>query len=78
MGSAITVGQLGYHKGLIKGKSAINKKKASLFSAVQIQKPEIKTVSEVKVLLPNGFQCLFPSTADPSHIKLLVKALLSC
>lgn len=74
----ISLGRFGYHKGLIKGKQQIPNKKSSLFSAIQIQKNEPKIVGEIKILLPNGFQCLFPSTIDPSQIKPFIEALLSC
>jgi len=36
------------------------------------------TASEVKLSLPNGFQCAFPSHTDTAQIKRLVEALLSC
>ena len=36
------------------------------------------TSSEIKLLLPNGFQCTFVSHLDVVHVKKLVQALLTC
>lgn len=35
-------------------------------------------VSEIKLSLPNGFQCAFPSHTDSLQLKRLIEALLSC
>lgn len=34
--------------------------------------------SEIKLSLPNGFQCCFPSHTDATQIKRLIEVLLSC
>jgi hypothetical protein len=34
--------------------------------------------NEIKLSLPNGFQCSFPSNTDTAQIKRLVEVLLSC
>ena len=34
--------------------------------------------NEIKLSLPNGFQCTFPIYTDAAQIKRLVEALLSC
>lgn len=39
---------------------------------------KLVTVSEIKLSLPNGFQCTFPSHTDAVQIKRLVETLLSC
>lgn len=36
------------------------------------------TSSDIKLTLPNGFQCVFPSHVDVVQIKRLVEVLLSC
>ena len=36
------------------------------------------TASEIKLSLPNGFQCTFPIHTDVTQLKRLVEALLSC
>lgn len=34
--------------------------------------------SEIKLSLPNGFQCSFPSHTEATQIKRLIEVLLSC
>lgn len=36
------------------------------------------TASDIKLSLPNGFQCTFPIHTDLAQFKRLVEALLSC
>jgi len=51
----------------------------SCFVPVKIpQQEKPVTGSEVKLSLPNGFQCTFSSHIDAVQIKRLVEALLSC
>jgi len=73
----ITLAQLGYHRGLIKSKERV-KKNQKLFSEVQIKQPVLNVTSEIKIILPNGFQCFIPSTIDILQVKRLMEALLSC
>lgn len=35
-------------------------------------------ISDIKLLLPNGFQCTFTSHTDMLQIKRLIEVLLSC
>lgn len=68
-----------YYRCLLKNKekaAAINK---TSFLPVKVL-PKEKTVvsSEIKLSLPNGFQCVFSSNLDPIQIKRLVEALLAC
>ena len=58
-----------YYKGVIKSKSVIEEHKVKeklspTFSAVQIKRPESSVASDIKILLPNGFQCFIPSVID--------------
>jgi hypothetical protein len=71
--------QFGYYRGVIKSKDKIktNQKNQQLFSAVQIKKPDL-TASEIKIILPNGFQCVIPSAMDTAQLKKIMGALLSC
>lgn len=39
---------------------------------------KITVATEIKLSLPNGFQCVFPVNADVVQIKRLVEVLLSC
>jgi hypothetical protein len=50
----------------------------NLFSAIQIKKPELKVSAEIKIVLPNGFQCFIPDSTDVAQVKRLMEALLSC
>lgn len=74
----IAVSQFGYYRGLLKAKDRANLKKPELFSPVQIKKIDTKQSHEVKIVLPNGFQCYFPASVDSMQIKRLMEALLSC
>ena len=49
-----------------------------LFSSVKIKKSESNISSEIKIILPNGFQCVVLSVMDVSQIKRLMEALISC
>ena len=73
----IRLPQLGYHRGLIKSKERI-KKNQKLFSEVQIKQPVLNVTSEIKIILPNGFQCFISSAIDTLQVKRLMEALLSC
>jgi hypothetical protein len=50
-------------------------------SFVQVKIPDrdkAVITSEIKLSLPNGFQCSFPSHTDVDQIKRLIEVLLSC
>lgn len=59
------------------GNAKIKNKFEQLFSTVSIKKPEL-TLSEIKIILPNGFHCVVPSTIEIIQVRKLVEALLSC
>lgn len=74
-----------YYKGVIKSKNAIEEHKSKVdkmlppvFSPIQIKKSDSGTACEIKVILPNGFQCVIPTVADMVQVKRLMEALLSC
>lgn len=68
-----------YYRSLLKNKEkseAINK---ASFTPVKVLAKESTVVSgEIKLSLPNGFQCAFPSHLDSIQIKRLVEVLLAC
>lgn len=72
--------QFGYYRGVIKSKDKIKtiQNNQQLFSAVQIKNPESNKLSEIKIILPNGFQCVIPSTMDAVQLRKIMEALLSC
>lgn len=73
----LVASKFGYYRSVIKSqdKTHTNQK---LFSAVQIKKSELGASSEIKIILPNGFQCVIPNAMDVLQVKRLVEALLSC
>lgn len=46
------------------------------FTSIKVSKPF--NDQEIRLILPNGFQCQFPSTLESHQIKELVRALLLC
>lgn len=74
----ISIAQLGYYRGILKNKNRSAVKSRPLFSPVQIKKPDIKTSSEIKITLPNGFHCYFPASIESTQIKKIIEVLLAC
>ena len=74
----LAVSQFGYHRRSLKARERVQSAKPELFSAVQIKKPETKMSDEIKIVLPNGFQCYLPASIDSMQIRRLMEALLSC
>ena len=68
----ISSAQLGYYRSILKPRQVAE----GSFTPVAIKQSSIS--KDVRVLLPNGFQCTFPSDLNASAIKELIKALLSC
>lgn len=67
-----------YYRGQFKMREKASPSNAS-FEPVKIPAREKAAIAtEVKLLLPNGFQCVFPVNTDAIQIKRLVEALLSC
>lgn len=64
-----------YYRGIFRGNQQSNKSKGA-FAPVTIAKPT--TLHEIRLTLPNGFQCIFPSDLESSRIKELVGIFLSC
>lgn len=69
--------KFGYYRSVLKSQDKVNANQP-LFSTVQIKKPAQNTLSEIKIILPNGFQCFIPVAMDTPHVKRLMEALLSC
>lgn len=69
--------KFGYYRSVIKSQDKVNANQ-KLFSAVQIKKPEQNASSEIRIILPNGFQCFIPAAMDTLRVKHLMEALLSC
>lgn len=73
----LVASKFGYYRSVIKSQDKVNTNQ-KLFSAVQIKKSESNTLSEIKIILPNGFQCFIPSAMDALQLKRILEALLSC
>lgn len=76
---SIILSKFGYYRSILKNDGAKSTIKPTSFVPVKISTKE-HTVpsSEIKLSLPNGFQCTFQSTIDPAQIKRFVEVLLSC
>lgn len=72
----VSSAQFGYYRGLLKSKKQDSKKIANAFVPVKINQQT--AVSEIRLTLPNGFQCTFPTETDTSRMKELIGVLLSC
>jgi len=74
----LVLSQFVYYRGLIRAKE--NKSAASnqTFTPIQVSKIDSNSASEIRIILPNGFQCYVSSRIEVLQIKRLVEALLTC
>src|ERR1700678_676736 len=68
----IDLAKFGYNRGRIKKKEHLNDSNNAEFKSVKIT-PSVNTVDEIKVSLPNGFQCVFLSRIDAIQIKKIIE-----
>lgn len=68
----LSTAQFGYYKGLRK----TQQKPAGTFSPVKVN--ALLNTAEIRLTLPNGFQCVLPCNLDKAQIKNLMEVLLSC
>lgn len=73
----IDLAKFGYHRGRIKTKQQLNDSNNTEFKPVKIT-AQVNTVDEIKITLPNGFQCIFSNRTDAMQIKKIIEILLSC
>jgi hypothetical protein len=74
----LSLPQLVYYHGLFKREKASSSDAVS-FVPVKIPSRDKPVVTnEIKLSLPNGFQCAFPIHIEAAQIKRLVEVLLSC
>lgn len=64
--------QMSYYRGVFKSKQM----GGGTFSAITI-KPS-PSVRDIRITLPNGFQCIFPCDLNAPQIKEWILVLLSC
>ena len=68
----ISSAKLGYYRNVLKPQQA----QVGAFTPVTIK--QISPSKDIRITLPNGFQCVFPSDLSTSQIKEWVTVLLSC
>lgn len=71
----ISTSSLGCYRGLFRGKKKIKK---PIGTCMLVNSPKSVSTSEIRLTLPNGFQCTFPCDFEPSRLKEWVGALLFC
>jgi|GEM_PF-1450074 hypothetical protein len=74
----LALSQFVYYRSVFKTKKCDQVKAAELFSPIQVKKIERNTSLEIKIVLPNGFQCFVPSQIEASCLRSIMEALLSC
>jgi hypothetical protein len=74
----LVLSQFVYYRGLIKGKEYKRAVSTKPFAPVQVSRNGSNSVSEIRIILPNGFQCYVSSHVEVVQIKRLVETLLSC
>jgi hypothetical protein len=74
----ISLPQFVYYRSLFKQEEK-SQAMAGGFVPLKLQQSDKSaSSSEIKLSLPNGFQCAFPSHVDATQIKRLIEVLLSC
>lgn len=68
----ISSAQLGYYRSVLKPKQT----QIGSFTPVAIK--QASSSKDIRITLPNGFQCIFPSDLTASQIKEWIMVLLSC
>jgi hypothetical protein len=74
----LVLSQFVYYRGLIKAKESASVVSTDSFTPIQVNKSESNIASEIRIVLPNGFQCFVSSRIDVLQIKRLVEVLLIC
>ena len=68
--------QFGYYRGAFQAKQRAPKEMTRAFSPVKISQQS--SSNEIRITLPNGFQCAFSTEVEASRIKELIGVILSC
>lgn len=74
----LVLSQFVYYRLGIKKKGDLSGLKTSSFEPIQLQENKNHSASSIRVLLPNGMQCVLPSHLDVRQVKQWVEVLLSC
>lgn len=65
-----------YYRSKFRGKAQVQKKPPGTFTPVSVTKSPV--THEIRLSLPNGFQCSLPLDIDPLRVKELLEVILSC
>ena len=72
----LILSQFVYYRSQVKNTATA---KESSFTPVKVAtNNSVTSATDIKLILPNGFQCVFASGIEVSQVKRLVEALLSC
>lgn len=75
----IVLSQFTYYRGILSDKPPLDSKKVKpALSPIKIIPSETSPSSDIRLTLPNGFQCVFSSRLELTHVKRLMEVLLSC
>ena len=76
----LVLSQFVYYRCRFKNKDKIIQVRQSAFKSVKVisKEPPSATSGDIRLSLPNGFQCSFPCSFDAIQVKRLVEVLLSC
>ena len=75
----LIVSQFVYYRNKFKNKYKVVQTAEPVLKPVKIISKEPSAVSgDIRLSLPNGFQCSFPCSFDATQVKRLVEVLLSC
>ena len=75
----LVLSQFTYYRGVLLDKPQSDSKKIkATFSPVKIVPADSHAASDIRLTLPNGFQCVFSSRLELAHVKRLMEVLLSC
>src|SRR5688500_313547 len=74
----LVLSQFAYYHSLLKIDKENKPETLSNIVTVKFNKNEPSVSTEVRIVLPNGFQCYLPAHLDAVQIKQLLSVLLSC
>lgn len=74
----LTLSQFTYYRGIVRAPQRPTTSTLNAFKPIKINNTDQPVSSNIRILLPNGFQCYIPSHVDALQVKRLVEVLLSC
>lgn len=74
----LVLSQFVYYRSVVRMPMPTHEKPSSTVIPITIKSAKNGSESQIKLILPNGFQCALPISIDPAYVKCLMKALLSC